>query len=81
MKKVSIQSVPYDVPDWLPPLVLYLNPFAYSKNNSIKTSIRKAISEFKKTHAIAWETIHKAKFTEEQLEALNDMSLNYTYFT
>jgi len=76
-----IQSTPYDVPSWLPSLILYLNPLAYSKHVIIKTSIRKSISEFKKTHAIAWNEHHKPKFSEEELEALNDMSINHSYFS
>ena len=76
-----IQSSPYTVPKWLPPLILYLNPFAYSQHQIIKSSIRKSISEFKKTHTVAWQEHHKPKFNQEELEALNDMSVMHSYFT
>lgn len=76
-----IQSHPYTVPEWLPALILYLNPLAYSKHQIIKSSIRKSISEFKKTHSVAWNDHHKPKFNLEELEALNDMSVNHSYFT
>ena len=76
-----IQSVPYSVPDWLPELILFLNPLAYHKHVPIKISIRKAISEFRKTHALSWETLYKQQFNQEQLDALNDMGTLYTYFS
>ena len=38
-----IESSPYHVPVWLPDLIVYLNPFAYSKYANIKSTCKKSI--------------------------------------
>ncbi|RWV93659.1 hypothetical protein BHE74_00020079 [Ensete ventricosum] len=63
----SVLSVPYDMPSWLPDHVTLLAQFI-GEPSPIKSTVTKAVAEFRRTHADTWN-IHKDAFTEEQLEA------------
>ncbi|KAL1204884.1 Proteasome activator subunit 4 [Cardamine amara subsp. amara] len=74
----SVLSVPYDMPSWLPDQVTLLARFA-SEPTPIKSTVTKAVAEFRRTHADTWN-IQKDSFTEEQLEILADTSSSSSYF-
>ncbi|KFK38668.1 hypothetical protein AALP_AA3G144500 [Arabis alpina] len=74
----SVLSVPYDMPSWLPDHVTLLARFA-SEPTPIKSTVTKAVAEFRRTHADTWN-IQKDSFTEEQLEILADTSSSSSYF-
>ena len=38
----------------------------------VRDAVKKALSDFKRTHIDNWG-VHKAKFTEEQLDCLDDV--------
>ncbi|GFQ02550.1 proteasome activator subunit 4 [Phtheirospermum japonicum] len=73
-----VLSVPYDMPSWLPEHVTLLARFV-SETSPLKTTVTKAIAEFRRTHADTWN-VHKDSFTEEQLEVLADTSSSSSYF-
>lgn len=73
-----ILSVPYDIPSWLPKHVTLLAQFV-SEPSPVKSTVTKAIAEFRRTHADTWN-VQKDSFTEEQLETLADTSSSSSYF-
>ncbi|KAM7252530.1 hypothetical protein ACFE04_024413 [Oxalis oulophora] len=74
----SVLSVPYDMPSWLPEHVTLLARFG-GEPSPIKSTVTKAVAEFRRTHADTW-SFQKDSFTEEQLEVLADTSSSSSYF-
>ncbi|KAF0904304.1 hypothetical protein E2562_033273 [Oryza meyeriana var. granulata] len=74
----SVLSVPYDMPSWLPSHVTLLARFI-GEPSPIKSTVTKAVAEFKRTHADTW-SIQKEAFTEDELEVLRDTSSSSSYF-
>lgn len=74
----SVLSVPYDMPSWLPNHVTLLARFI-TEPSPVKSTVTKAVAEFRRTHADTWN-IQKDSFTEEQLEVLADTSSSSSYF-
>lgn len=73
-----VLSVPYDMPSWLPEHVTLLAQFV-SEPSPVKSTVTKAIAEFRRTHADTW-SVQKDSFTEDQLEVLADTSSSSSYF-
>nr|GMC51674.1 proteasome activator subunit 4 [Ipomoea batatas] len=73
-----VLSVPYDMPSWLPGHVTLLAQFV-SEPSPVKSTVTKAVAEFRRTHADTWN-IQKDSFSEEQLEVLADTSSSSSYF-
>lgn len=73
-----IESLPYSVEPWMPPLTEVLAPHA-TDPPPISTTIRKCASEFKKTHQDTW---HKDQhmFDEDQLQSLSTMLVGTSYY-
>ncbi|TVU11540.1 hypothetical protein EJB05_45133 [Eragrostis curvula] len=63
----SVLSVPYDMPSWLPAHVTLLARFI-REPSPVRSTVTKAVAEFKRTHADTW-SIQQEAFTEDQLEA------------
>lgn len=74
----SVLSVPYDMPSWLPDHVTLLARFI-SEPSPVRSTVTKAVAEFRRTHADTW-SIQKDAFSEEQLEVLADTSSSSSYF-
>jgi len=74
----SVLSVPYDMPSWLPGHVTLLAQFI-REPSPVKSTVTKAVAEFKRTHADTW-SIQKDAFTEDELEVLRDTSSSSSYF-
>ncbi|PON47216.1 Coatomer beta subunit [Parasponia andersonii] len=74
----AVLSAPYDMPSWLPEHVTLLARFV-GEASPIKSTVTKAVAEFRRTHADTWN-IQKDSFTEEQLEVLADTSSSSSYF-
>ncbi|MCL7043140.1 hypothetical protein MKW94_011680, partial [Papaver nudicaule] len=74
----SVLSVPYDMPSWLPEHVTLLARFI-GEPSPIKSTVMKAVAEFRRTHADTW-SIQKDSFNEEQLEVLADTTSSSSYF-
>ncbi|XP_071733720.1 proteasome activator subunit 4 [Rutidosis leptorrhynchoides] len=73
-----VLSVPYDMPSWLPEHATLLARFV-SEPSPVKSTVTKAVAEFRRTHADTW-SVQKDCFTEEQLEVLADTSSSSSYF-
>ncbi|CAN4103865.1 unnamed protein product [Withania somnifera] len=63
---------------WLPGHVTLLAQFV-SEPSPVKSTVTKAVAEFRRTHADTWN-VQKDSFTEEQLEILADTSSSSSYF-
>ncbi|XP_060189106.1 proteasome activator subunit 4-like [Lycium barbarum] len=50
-----------------------------SEPSPVKSTVTKAVAEFRRTHADTWN-VQKDSFTEEQLEVLADTSSSSSYF-
>ncbi|TKY47091.1 Proteasome activator subunit 4 [Spatholobus suberectus] len=74
----SVLSAPYDMPSWLPDHVTLLAQFS-GEPSPVKSTVTKAVAEFRRTHADTWN-VQKELFTEEQLEILADTSSSSSYF-
>ncbi|XP_043688244.1 proteasome activator subunit 4 [Telopea speciosissima] len=74
----SVLSVPYDMPSWLPDHVTLLARFI-GEPSPVKSTVTKAVAEFRRTHADTWN-FQKDFFSEEQLEVLADTSSSSSYF-
>ncbi|RMZ98656.1 proteasome activator complex subunit 4-like [Brachionus plicatilis] len=73
-----VNSSPNEIPDNLPDVITHLCQFCHHIE-PIKGSVKKCLSEFKRTHLDNWSA-HKLKFTSEQLSMLNDTMLSGNYF-
>ncbi|CAL5038172.1 unnamed protein product [Urochloa decumbens] len=73
-----VLSVPYDMPSWLPAHVTLLARFI-REPSPVRSTVTKAVAEFKRTHADTW-SIQKDAFTEDELEVLRDTSSSSSYF-
>ncbi|KAI9462941.1 hypothetical protein F5148DRAFT_1212253 [Russula earlei] len=73
-----IESFPYSVEKWMPPLTDILALHA-TDPPPISTTIRKTASEFKKTHQDTWHRDQLA-FDEDQLQNLSTMLVGTSYY-
>ncbi|OBZ79732.1 Proteasome activator complex subunit 4A [Grifola frondosa] len=73
-----IESSPYSVEPWMPPLTEVLAMHA-TDPVPISTTIRKCASEFKKTHQDTWHKDQLA-FDEDQLQSLSTMLVGTSYY-
>ncbi|KAJ2996608.1 hypothetical protein NUW54_g7221 [Trametes sanguinea] len=73
-----IESFPYSVEPWMPPLTEVLANHATDPLPISKT-IRKCASEFKKTHQDTWHKDQLA-FNEDQLQSLSTMLVGTSYY-
>jgi len=73
-----IFSQPYDVPEWLPHILIGLAEHTRD-TIPISTSAKKLFQEFTRTHQDEWH-IFEEKFTEKQLDTLRDCGSSLTYF-
>ena len=72
-------AFPYDVPPWLPRVLLGLARHV-NDPTPLDKSAKEALASFKKTHHDNWET-HKQAFTSEELEDLGDALVSPSYFS
>lgn len=69
---------PYDVPDWLPSVVLQIANHT-SDNGVVGETARKVVSEFRRTHMDMWHLfIHK--FDSEELDQLKEVDTAPSYY-
>ncbi|EDV29443.1 uncharacterized protein TRIADDRAFT_51787 [Trichoplax adhaerens] len=73
-----IQAFPYDVPPWLPEILIFIGD-RLNDPPPIKTTVKSVVSEFKRTHLDNWEE-HKQYFTVDQLSALSDFLISPSYY-
>uniref|UniRef100_T1JZ44 Uncharacterized protein n=1 Tax=Tetranychus urticae TaxID=32264 RepID=T1JZ44_TETUR len=73
-----VHAYPYDVPEFLPDVLMFLGDHLHDPQ-PIPTTIRKALSDFKRTHHDNWRQ-HKEKFNEDQLAIITDLLVSPNYY-
>jgi len=74
-----IGSSPYDIPYWMPELLSLLSSYSNDISTKVRESVRQAFAEFWRTHQDMW-SILKSKFTEDQLQIINEQVFSPTYY-
>jgi hypothetical protein len=77
-----VLSRPYDTPPFVPVALEALSKHSYESRAplTVRETVKKCFSEFKRTHMTDnWE-LHRKKFTQEQLEALEDVVSTPHYY-
>ncbi|XP_054158581.1 proteasome activator complex subunit 4B-like [Oppia nitens] len=73
-----INAFPYDVPDFMPDILVFLSRHL-SDPQPIPTTIKKTLSNFRRTHNDSWRD-HKLKFTDDQLAVITDLLVSPNYY-
>ncbi|XP_016892945.1 proteasome activator complex subunit 4A isoform X2 [Cynoglossus semilaevis] len=73
-----ILSSPYDVPTWMPQLLMDLSAHL-NDTQPIEMTVKKTLSNFKRTHHDNWQQ-HKQQFTDDQLLVLTDLLVSPCYY-
>ncbi|CAK9822685.1 Proteasome activator complex subunit 4 [Anthophora retusa] len=76
-----IQAHPYDIPKFVPPIFEHLSPHM-NDPQPIPMTIKKTLDDFKRTHG-GWRGMkeYTQNFTEEQLTALQDLTVPPAHYT
>ncbi|KAI8988823.1 hypothetical protein BDB01DRAFT_842338 [Pilobolus umbonatus] len=74
-----INAFPYEVPEWMPPILCELADCISDPAAEIQSTIRKTFSDFRRTHSDTWHE-DMLKFNEDQLSILNDMLISPSYY-
>lgn len=77
-----VLSRPYDTPPYVPVALEALSKHSYESRAplTVRETVKKCFSEFKKTHMTDNWDLHRKKFTQEQLEALEDVVSTPHYY-
>ncbi|XP_063300040.1 proteasome activator complex subunit 4 [Pelobates fuscus] len=73
-----ILSSPYDVPQWMPQLLMDLSAHL-NDPQPIEMTVKKTLSNFRRTHLDNWQE-HKQQFTDDQLLLLTDLLVSPCYY-
>ncbi|XP_028989298.1 proteasome activator complex subunit 4B-like isoform X2 [Betta splendens] len=73
-----ILSSPYDVPDWLPQILMDLSDHL-NDPQPVEMTVKKTLSEFRRTHHDNWQE-HRQCFTDDQLLVLTDLLVSPCYY-
>uniref|UniRef100_A0A8C3A3V6 Uncharacterized protein n=1 Tax=Cyclopterus lumpus TaxID=8103 RepID=A0A8C3A3V6_CYCLU len=73
-----ILSSPYDVPDWMPQILMDLSNHL-NDPQPIEMTVKKTLSEFRRTHHDNWQE-HRQCFTDDQLLVLTDLLVSPCYY-
>ncbi|KAF7624668.1 hypothetical protein Mgra_00010059 [Meloidogyne graminicola] len=73
-----VLAFPYSVPSFLPKVLMHLCSHA-TEPQPIYGTVKRALSEFKRTHQDEWHE-HKWEFTEEELEVLTNVIISPNYY-
>uniref|UniRef100_A0A8C2Q7X1 Proteasome activator subunit 4a n=1 Tax=Cyprinus carpio TaxID=7962 RepID=A0A8C2Q7X1_CYPCA len=73
-----ILSSPYDVPAWMPQILMDLSGHL-NDTQPIEMTVKKTLSDFRRTHHDNWQE-HKQKFTDDQLLVLTDLLVSPCYY-
>lgn len=78
----TVLSHPYDTPRYVPKALAAISKHSFKRNAplNIRDTVKKCCAEYKKTHmSDNWE-VHRSVFTQEELEALEDVVSSPHYY-
>ncbi|XP_041818516.1 proteasome activator complex subunit 4B [Chelmon rostratus] len=73
-----ILSSPYDVPGWMPQILMDLSDHL-NDPQPIEMTVKRTLSEFRRTHHDNWQE-HRQCFTDDQLLVLTDLLVSPCYY-
>ncbi|KAL4612987.1 proteasome activator complex subunit 4B-like [Arapaima gigas] len=73
-----ILSSPYDVPTWMPQLLMDLSSHL-NDTQPIEMTVKKTLTNFRRTHHDNWQE-HRQQFTDDQLLVLTDLLVSPCYY-
>ncbi|XP_057375631.1 proteasome activator complex subunit 4-like [Daphnia carinata] len=73
-----VDAFPYDVPDFLPDVLIELGNHL-NDPQPIPVTIKRTLSNFRRTHHDNWQ-FHKQKFSDDQLVILTDLLVSPNYY-
>ncbi|KAM9425985.1 proteasome activator complex subunit 4B [Pholidichthys leucotaenia] len=73
-----ILSSPYDVPHWMPQILMDLSSHL-NDPQPIEMTVKKTLSDFRRTHHDNWQE-HRQCFTDDQLLVLTDLLVSPCYY-
>ncbi|XP_038138502.1 proteasome activator complex subunit 4B [Cyprinodon tularosa] len=73
-----ILSSPYDVPQWMPQILMDLSDHL-NDPQPIEMTVKKTLSEFRRTHHDNWQE-HRQCFTDDQLLVLTNLLVSPCYY-
>ena len=81
MLAAVVMGRPYDTPPYIPEALAALSKHSFEKKASlsVREVVKMVCSEFKRTHTDNWDA-HRMQFTQEQLEALDDVVSTPHYY-
>ena len=78
----AIMAQPYDTPLYVPAALAAISKHSFERNAplGVRDTVKRCFAEYKKTHmSDNWE-VHRAVFSQEQLEALEDVVSSPHYY-
>jgi len=74
-----VQAFPYEVPEWMPAVLVTLSNLSTDSSGAIVSTVKKTFADFKRTHQDTWHE-DKEKFTPDELEAIADVVSGGNYY-
>ncbi|KAI9335160.1 hypothetical protein BDR26DRAFT_936675 [Obelidium mucronatum] len=74
-----ILAFPYDVPSWMPAVLITLSS-CISDQAPIGETVAKTFADFRRTHQDNWKEEGSKAFTEDQLSILSDLLISSSYY-
>jgi Proteasome-substrate-size regulator, mid region/Domain of unknown function (DUF3437) len=78
----AILSQPYETPSYIPPALAAISKHSFERNAplGVRDAVKRCCAEYKKNHmSDNWE-LHRSAFSQEQLEALEDVISTPHYY-
>jgi hypothetical protein len=78
----AVLAQPYDTPPYVPKALAAISKHSFERNAplGVRDTVKKCCAEYKRTHmSDNWE-VHRRVFTQEELEALEDVVSSPHYY-
>ena len=78
----AVMSQPYETPSFVPSALAAISTHSFERNAplGVRDTVKKCCAEYKRTHMSDNWGLHRNKFTQEQLEALEDVVSTPHYY-
>lgn len=78
----SVLAQPYETPPYVPQALAAISKHSFERNAplGVRDTVKKCCAEYKRTHMSDNWDLHRSKFSQEQLEALQDVVSSPHYY-
>lgn len=78
----AVLTQPYETPQYVPQALAAISKHSFERNAplNVRDTVKKCCAEYKKTHMSDNWVVHRRAFTQEQLEALEDVVSSPHYY-